>query len=257
MTYGLKTYQINMTFPQMCVIYELNKNGPRTANQLSEKIKIPSMNVIGMILNSLTMTKLITREAGELTNPNIPYFINKSFSFLSDKVSIVGVYEKLSNPQKKTIAPKRDDVKLNMMIVKSIMDVPEMTIDEIMIKLLENDKMQLKSVGVYTIENVQYLVNKLVRDKYVVENQNKYKYIDNENSCSDTESDEEIETENNMKVIVTKKNKNIKINDVVEDDKIKFFSKNEKEFEKNLKKMIKLDCLIKKKNLEKMNMTLI
>jgi hypothetical protein len=211
MTFGSKTYQINMTFIQMCVIYELNKNGKMSATQLSQKLKITSLSMLGNVMNSLTMTKLVTRENGELNNPNIPYNINKSFSYLSDKVSIVNVYKKLSNPSMPTIAPNRNDVKLNMLIVQAMINVPDMTIDEVAIKISENDNATLKLVGTYTIEHIKFLINKLIRDKHVIEKDAKYTYqlLESESESENEESDYENECVDNVSVVIKKKKQNM------------------------------------------------
>lgn len=216
MTFGEKTYNINMTVAQMSVFYEVNKNGKMTANELSKKLNVPTLQTIGTVLNSLTMTKFLTRGEGELSNPDVPYTVNKSFTFLSDKVSIVGVYNKLLNPSAgKKNEPKRNDVKLNMLIVKALTEVPEMTIDEIAIKVSENDKATLDSVGVYTNEHIKFLVNKLVKDKYVtVDNVNedgvdvkentKYTYNNKNDVVSESDFDSELESDDEKIVVKSK-----------------------------------------------------
>ena len=187
-----KIYKIMMTLAQYAVFSKINEEGNISATDLSQKLNIQSLNTIGIILNSLIVTKLIKREDGDHTNPDIRFYINSSFTFLSEKFSIVHVYKKLVDPSfRQTI--QYDEAKLNMLVVHAIIAVPKMTIDEIIIKVAENEKNVLDAVGPYTKNDVIYIVNKLTQSNYIIENDGEYTHVTTNNDDDDTsDSDDEV-----------------------------------------------------------------
>jgi hypothetical protein len=94
-----KTYNIRMNLLQLAVFYSLNESS-KTATELSTILNIDLHN-LGIILNSLLMSKLINRSNGSSNNTNVIFIVNEQFSSNDsynsneNNFSIVSIYDKV------------------------------------------------------------------------------------------------------------------------------------------------------------------
>jgi hypothetical protein len=80
LTIGEKDYFLHLSFPQMYIIYELNKNNIMTATQISIALGNIPLNHLASAFNSLMYIKLIVRDVGAPNDPNVSFMINKNWS---------------------------------------------------------------------------------------------------------------------------------------------------------------------------------
>lgn len=96
-----KDYNIKMNILQMSAFMELNKC-QSTSAELSTKLNIP-INKLGMILNSLMVSKLIGK------NSDSKFYVNENFVSAESNISILGIYEKIKKIQSEGVnAIKKD-----------------------------------------------------------------------------------------------------------------------------------------------------
>ena len=94
-----KKYNIRMNLLQLAVFYSLNDSS-KTVNELSNILNINLQN-LGIILNSLLMSKLIIRSYGSSDNTTIIFYVNEQFSSNDsynsneNNFSIVSIYDKV------------------------------------------------------------------------------------------------------------------------------------------------------------------
>jgi hypothetical protein len=89
-----KVYNVKMNLLQLAVFYSLNESS-KSATDLSNLLKI-NLQKLGLVLNSLLLSKIIHRGQGSSDNPNIKFSVNEQFTYSQDyNFSIVGIYEKV------------------------------------------------------------------------------------------------------------------------------------------------------------------
>lgn len=88
-----KPYNVRMNLLQLAVFYSLNES-PKSALELSNNLKI-NLQKLGIVLNSLLLSKIIHRSYGSSDNPNIIFNVNEEFSYNENDLSIVSIYNKI------------------------------------------------------------------------------------------------------------------------------------------------------------------
>ena len=88
-----KLYNVKMNLLQLSVFYSINETA-KSALELSNELKI-NLQKLGIVLNSLLLSKLIHRSQGSSDNPNIKFSVNEEFKYNENNFSIVGIYEKV------------------------------------------------------------------------------------------------------------------------------------------------------------------
>lgn len=83
-----KTYNIQMTVPQLAVFMEINNTPGISVQTLNTKNNIP-LDELNIVLNSLIISKLVNK------SDNITFEINNSFVSKDENISIVALYHKL------------------------------------------------------------------------------------------------------------------------------------------------------------------
>jgi hypothetical protein len=97
-----KEYLLHMTFSQIYVLLELNRNKLMSAYQLSTSTGIP-LQILAQILNSFMFIKLIIRSNGSPNDPNVTFTINTNWSSPNDKISLVRKVDIVTNTQNDTL----------------------------------------------------------------------------------------------------------------------------------------------------------
>jgi len=154
-----KEYLFHMTFPQIYVIMELNRNKLMSAYQLSITTGIP-LQLLANILNSFMFIKLILRNNGSPNDPNITFTINTNWSSPNDKISL--------------ISQTKQQTSNDTMLYVSVMNyIRNQSLNKIY--STKND-IYLKFDS-YSNNEIDTILDKIISTNHIIYSDNKYKYI--------------------------------------------------------------------------------
>lgn len=193
-----KVYNIKMNILQMALFYSLNESS-KSAEDLSKELKM-NTQLVGIILNTLLLSKLIYREENSsATDPTVKFYVNVKFSNADQNISIVSIYDKLKKLMLSQSSSKENTV--------SQQNLPSETVIRAKIvakifteKSISKNKLidEINNQFGVTIPSKYY--DKIITD--ILENNNRVKMVNNqlhivnlnyddEFICSDNDSDNE------------------------------------------------------------------
>jgi hypothetical protein len=186
-----KEYLLHMTFPQIYVLMELNRNKLMSAYQLSIATGIP-LQTLAHILNSFMFIKLILRSNGSPNDPNITFTINTNWSSPNDKISLIS---KINSTQQQN-SDSNNTTNNTMLYVSIINHIRTQSLNKID---LTKDDLYLK-FNSYSQNEINSILDKIVSTNHVIYSDNKYKYvalnkIDDESDDDFDDSDNNVESE--------------------------------------------------------------
>jgi len=155
-----KEYLLHMTFPQIYVLMELNRNKLMSANQLSITTGIP-LQTLAHILNSFMSIKLILRSNGLSNDPNITFTINTEWSSPNDKISLIN---------KVNLTQQNPDTHNTILYVSIVNYIRTQSSD------VTKDDLYLK-FNSFSRNEINSILDKIVSTNHVSYSDNKYKYI--------------------------------------------------------------------------------
>ena len=89
MTLNNKDYQFKVSFPQLYLIYQFNKDNNIPAIKLSKRLNI-SLKELGSILNVFLKNKILVRDQNfKYNDPNIIIAINDNFHSIENRISLI------------------------------------------------------------------------------------------------------------------------------------------------------------------------
>jgi len=189
-----KTYNIRMNLLQLAVFYSLNESS-KTATELSTILNIDLHN-LGIILNSLLMSKLINRSNGSSNNTNVIFIVNEQFSSNDsynsneNNFSIVSIYDKvikMSENKDRQIEDTSNFPSETVLRAKIMANV----ISE---KIINKDKLIDNINNYFKINMPMKYVDKVISDiaesnDRIKINQNTIVFINNDNNDSNDSND--------------------------------------------------------------------
>jgi hypothetical protein len=90
MTMNEVEYNIQLTIPQMAVIMLFRDFKEISAQQISETTDIPLFK-LGNVLNSLLRSKILVKESGPSSDPNLKFSLNSNFNSENKNISLVNL----------------------------------------------------------------------------------------------------------------------------------------------------------------------
>lgn len=115
-----KSYQVQLTTSQMILIFQFNQQEKLSGYELIEKMGI-TIAELSPLLNSMLLSKILTRTPGRPDDPNLKFYINPQFTAPSTKVSLVNNLKKMMVSGNKKTKDKEPEQTGQDNIIKSIM----------------------------------------------------------------------------------------------------------------------------------------
>ena len=187
---GVK-YMIEMTTPQLFLMYQFNHTPEINAKDLAKNVGM-TLKQLTPVLNSLIKCGLIDRQAGERTDPNLKFFVNTKFKSNQKEFSIVSFMnqnktEEVDKEVQEQFAHKREDI-VKCVLVGILKHSKEMTVES----LFDACSKKLTIFQV-TAQLFKHALTTAIKDEYVVQtvkdNVKYYGYMDK------ADSDDEFEDE--------------------------------------------------------------
>jgi DNA-binding MarR family transcriptional regulator len=190
-TLGGVKYTIEMTTPQLFLMYQFNHTPEINAKDLAKNLGM-TLKQLTPVLNSLIKCGLIDRQAGERTDPNLKFFVNTKFKSSQKEFSITsfmnqGKAEETDKEIQEQFAHKREDI-VKCVLVRILKHSKEMTVEA----LFEACSKQL-SIFQLTAPLFKTALTTAIKDEYVVQtvkdNVKYYQYMDKADSDDEFEDD--------------------------------------------------------------------
>jgi hypothetical protein len=178
-----KTYELLMTLSQLAVFSAINTNISISAMELQNKLNIP-LPKLGPILNSLIIIKLVHRNNGPANDPNVSLVINRQFTHPDNKLSLIGIYNKLlSMPTSKVPAGVNETV-AKAKLLAIMHSKKEASLIEI--------KKELDSKLNTTLPDgfITYLLDHFIKANRITQNNDTYSFVQTKTTDSDSDSDD-------------------------------------------------------------------
>lgn len=180
LTLGGKTYQLQLTTPQLFLILQFNVKSEIPAIELSSLMGV-SMATLGPILNSLLQAHVLKREENKLpTDPTMLIFLNKDFKYESEKISLVGLMNTnqqklMDNEINEKFSIGRDTV-LQARIVKEIKISKHLSHSELF------QKVKIALPFNFDEQKFNEMIDICIKDNYLKKNDDlTYEYIEEPN----------------------------------------------------------------------------